>query len=402
MEELRLPRARAEVLLRVLGVDAALDGVTGDLYLLLGEGQGQPGGHPQLFLHQVPSGDQLGHRVLHLDSGVHFNEIELPVRGQDEFHGPRPHIARRLGGGHGGLAHPLPQLRRQRPGGGFLDELLPAALHRAVPLPQMDHMALGIRHDLELNVPGVQHQLFQIHLSVAEAGHRLGLGGLIGAVQLLRPVHLPHPPAPASGGGLQQHGIAHLLGQRPGGGRVGHRAVRPGDHRHPGLLGHGPGGGLAAQLTDHVAGGADIPQPGLPAAVGEVRVFRQKAIARVDGVAIRYPGRRQQGVLIQIAVRRPGRTNADGPGGQLGGQRALVRRGVDRHGLDVQLPAGPDDPQGDLPPVGDQNTLQHGLTPSGCGTAGRGSPPPRRPGPGPPPPRSRRGRGSRSSSSWPR
>ena len=41
MEELRLARAGTEAVGRVLGVDAALDGVALELHVLLGQGQGQ-------------------------------------------------------------------------------------------------------------------------------------------------------------------------------------------------------------------------------------------------------------------------------------------------------------------------------------------------------------------------
>ena len=243
-------------------------------------------------------------------------------------------------------------------------------------------MALGVRHDLKLNVPGVQYQLFQVHLPVSEAGHRLSLGLLEPGLQLSGGIHLAHAPASASGGGLQQHGVAHLLRQRLGLTGVLHRAVRPGHHRHPGLLRQSPGGRLAAQLPDHVPGGSHILQPRLDAPVGKVRVFRQKAVAGMDGVAAGSQGGGEDGILIQVAVRRPSRADAQGTGGQLGVEGALIRLGPDGHRLHPQLPAGPDDPQGDLPPVGNQHTLQHCLTPSGCGTAGRPPPPPRRPSPG--------------------
>ena len=47
------------------------------------------------------------------------------------------------------------------PGYGFLSENPDFA----------DRMALLVRHNLELNVPGIDHQLLQIELPVAEAGH---------------------------------------------------------------------------------------------------------------------------------------------------------------------------------------------------------------------------------------
>ena len=67
--------------------------------------------------HQVQAGDQLGDWVLHLDAGVHLDEVELAVGGQHELDGAGVDVARGPGGRHGRRAHPLPQLRGQGLGG---------------------------------------------------------------------------------------------------------------------------------------------------------------------------------------------------------------------------------------------------------------------------------------------
>ena len=99
----------------------------------------------------------------------------------------------------------------------------------------------------------------------------------------------------------------------------------------------------------------------LGAGVGKVGVFRQKAVAGVEAVAAGGLGHRQQGVLVQVAVRGPGGADAHRLGGQLDMEGLRVRFGVDGHGLNVHFPAGPQHPQRDLAPVGDQDPLQHGL-----------------------------------------
>ena len=67
-------------------------------------------GDPQLPLHQVQAGDQLGDRVLDLEAGVHLHEV---VRGRvgardDELHRARAPVAAGAGRLHGGLAHRRP------------------------------------------------------------------------------------------------------------------------------------------------------------------------------------------------------------------------------------------------------------------------------------------------------
>ena len=156
-------------------------------------------------------------------------------------------------------------------------------------------MAELVRQHLELDVPGPQHQLLQIHLVVSEAGlgFRLGLG--VGGGQVLRPVTAADAPPAAAGAGLQQHRIAH--GFRGGQGLLhrGHRAVGTGSHRHAGGTHQVPGGGFGAGLADGVPGGADEGQPLGGAGVGKVGVFRQEAVAGVDAVAAGGLGHRQQG-----------------------------------------------------------------------------------------------------------
>jgi len=67
-------RVGAEPLGRMFGVDPAFDRVTAHRDLLLRPGQRRPCRHGQLGADEVSSGDRFGDRVLHLQSGVHFQE----------------------------------------------------------------------------------------------------------------------------------------------------------------------------------------------------------------------------------------------------------------------------------------------------------------------------------------
>ena len=74
-----LAGVRQEMVVRVLGVDAALDGRAAPGDLLLGEGQARAGGDLHLQAHQVEAGDQFGDGMLHLQARVHFEEVEAAV-----------------------------------------------------------------------------------------------------------------------------------------------------------------------------------------------------------------------------------------------------------------------------------------------------------------------------------
>ena len=53
-------------------------------------------------------------------------------------------------------------LRRDAPGRSFLDELLVAPLHGAVPIAQMNDVSMPVGENLHLDVARPQHELFQV------------------------------------------------------------------------------------------------------------------------------------------------------------------------------------------------------------------------------------------------
>ena len=143
-------RARGghERLVRVLGVDTALDGVAADLHVALGVRQLLARGDADLRPHQVDAGDQFGHRMLDLDAGVHLDEVELAVLVQ-ELQRARAAVADRA---HASTQRSPMSLRwraRDAGRGRFLDHLLVAPLHGAVALAQVDDVALAIGQHLE-------------------------------------------------------------------------------------------------------------------------------------------------------------------------------------------------------------------------------------------------------------
>ena len=70
------PRRRAKVVLRLLGADADLDGMAAGTELGLRERKPGARGDAQLLGHKIKPEHAFGHRMLHLQSGVHLKEIE--------------------------------------------------------------------------------------------------------------------------------------------------------------------------------------------------------------------------------------------------------------------------------------------------------------------------------------
>ena len=79
----------------------------------------------------------------------------------------------------------------------------------------------------------------------------------------------------------------------------------------------------------------------------------------MDRLHVADLGRADDAVDLQVAVGGLGRADAIGLVGQFQIGGAAVGLAEDGHRLDAQLAAGADDPQGDLAPIGNQNSLEH-------------------------------------------
>jgi len=104
---------------------------------------------------------------------------------------------------------------------------------------------------------------------------------------------------------------------------------------------------------------ADEMQTRAAAGLGEVAVFGEEAVARMDRVgAIGQRGaddRRD----VEVAVLGCGRPDAYRFVGHAHVQRILVCSRIDRQRGDVQLAAGADDPDGDRAAIGHQQFFEH-------------------------------------------
>ena len=94
---------------------------------------------------------------------------------------------------------------------------------------------------------------------------------------------------------------------------------------------------------------------------GEVGVFRQQAVAGMDGVHVGDFRRADHRRDIEITLRQLRRADANGFVGEADVQRIAVGLAVNRDRADAQLLAGADHPQGNLSAIGDQDFLEHAL-----------------------------------------
>ena len=277
--------------------------------------------------------------------------------------------------GHRCLGHARAQGRRQRGRRAFLDHLLVPTLRRAVALEQVDHVAVIVGKNLDLDVARVRDQPFDVQRAVVEGGRRLAPRRLDRAVDRCGVVDLAHALAAAAGRRLDQRGQADALDRLPD------AAVRlivrglAGHHRHAGRRHQPPRVDLRAHLRDHAGGRADEDQPVPGARGGERRILREKPVARVYGVGAGRARGLEQPRHREVAVVRRRRSDGDGPIRGRDVRRLGVGGGVHRDALDPELGAGADDADGNLAAVGNQQATDHWALHHGGHGGHRGSDP---------------------------
>ncbi|MNV07893.1 hypothetical protein D3C71_983470 [compost metagenome] len=322
--------------------------------------------HGDLQLHEVQPRHGFGHRVLDLQARVRLDEDERQGgrRGIDqEFKGAEAAIAHGLGHAQRGLRDLRAQRLGQRGAGRDFDQLLEAALQRALALAEAGHGAAVAEH-LHLDVPRVAHQALDVHALDAERrlgfGHaaRMRLGQLVGRE------HRAHATPAAAADGLDHHARAlrMLLGEEGLGLRERHRAGAAGHHGHVALRGQFAGAGLVAEQAQLLGRGADEDQARVGAGLCEVGTLAEEAVAGMHRIAALRLRHRDQRGHVEVG-RGPGRIERHRHIGQLHMQRSGIVARMHRHAGNAQVAQRAHQAHGDLAAVGNQNFGKHARKP---------------------------------------
>ena len=118
-------------------------------------------------------------------------------------------------------------------------------------------------------------------------------------------------------------------------------------------------GDLVSELLHRLVRRTDELDIAASADFGEVRVFGQEPIPRVNRLHVADFRGADDPVDHQVALGRTVSPDAVGFVGEFQVAGVAVGLAVDRHRLDSQLVAGADDPKGDLAAIGDQDALEH-------------------------------------------
>src|ERR1019366_4816738 len=127
-------------------------------------------GDADLLPHQIEPGDRFGDGMLDLDTRVHLQEIELLARAiVEKLDSAEAEIFQMPAERDRSVAHALAgmvgKIGRRR----LLDELLIAALNRAVAIAEMDDV-LAVTDDLHLDMPSRGDKSLEIDPGVRERG----------------------------------------------------------------------------------------------------------------------------------------------------------------------------------------------------------------------------------------
>ena len=275
------------------------------------------GGDPDLGRDHVDAGQHLGDRVLDLDPAVDLDEVEVAGGVDEELERADVLVAGRDGGPDGALRELGPGRVREGRRRRLLDDLLVAALDRAVALAEVDAVAVAVDGDLDLDVAVLVEPLLEVERVVAERRLRLGAADPQRRFELAPGADHAHALAAAAGRRLDEHRVAdplrlaervHLVAEHAVRARDRRQAVRAEELARPGLAREALEDGRRRPDEGQAVGGDDL---------GEALVLGQEAVARVDRVAAGDERGRDDRRRRQVRPPRVGRADADRLVGEL-------------------------------------------------------------------------------------
>ncbi len=230
------------------------------------------------------------------------------------------------------------------------------ALDRAFPLAEVDHVAVRVREDLDLDVPRIVEVALDVDGRVREVGgafalsrleRRRNVGGRCDELETL---------APAPCRGLDRDRPADLVADRHHRVRRVHGLGRSGDDRHVRGLHRSTGSRLVAHELDRLGWRADPDETCIPDRPCERGVLGEKPVAGVNRLGLRPLRGLDQAIDCEVALGRGWRADEERIVGHTRVQAAAVGLGVDGDRRDAELAQAPEDPHGDLATIRDEDT----------------------------------------------
>src|SRR5688572_15713350 len=224
-----------------------------------------------------------------LEAGIHFDEVEATVLIEQEFDGPGVIIVDGSGDRDRGLTHFAAQHRRQNQRRGDFNQLLVSPLDRTIPFAKMNDMSMPVGEDLKLNVMRPFDVFLEKDTAVAEGSLRFACGDLHVFSQFCIRPHDPESPTAAAGTRFNDDRIADLPGKGERGRCLAHTSFCTGNNGNANRLGQLTSPDLATHQRDRPWRGADERNASRITPLCKLRVFRQKTVARVNGIGTDTP-----------------------------------------------------------------------------------------------------------------
>ena len=297
--------------------------------------------------------------MLDLKARVHFEEIEIAVLVDDEFDSTSAFVIHGLRQSDSLLAHRLAGRLVKEGRRRLFDDLLVATLDGAFAFHDINGIAMLVAEHLNFDVTRLGDELFDENTIIAEArlGFRLRGVETVGHFGF-RPRDT-HALAAAASRRLDHHRIADVIGDLDGFGGVRDFAQIARHRIDLGFIGEL----LGLDLVTHDLDGLDVRTDEGNAIVGErlgeLRVFRQEAIARMHSLGAGLLAGGDDLVDHEVAFGRGRIADVDGFVRHFDMQRISIRARIDGHRLDAHLACRLDNAAGDFASVGDQDFLEH-------------------------------------------
>ena len=318
------------------------------------------GGDVHLVFHDVDAGDLLGHGVLDLHARVHLDEHVVAGLVHKELDGAGAFVVDLLAEVHRVLADALALLFGDVLRRGDLHDLLVAALHGAVALKQVHDVAVGVGHDLHLDVLRADHGTLDVDVRVAERGLRFAGGFSSKLLDVLRSLNKAHTTTAAACDCLDKDGELEVLGVFSQLLRVVGR-LRVLQHRQTGALCGLDGGGLIAGQVQRFGGGSDELNAVVAAGARQVGALGKEPVARVNRVRAGLLRGADDFIDVQVRLHRLARlANLDGLVRERAVEGVAVLAGVDGDGLRASLKCCTEGTHGDFATVGHQDLVEGG------------------------------------------
>ena len=235
-----------------------------------------------------------------------------------------------------------------------------AALHRAVTLKEVDHVAVAVGHDLHLNVLRVNHGALDVDIRVTESSLRLTRRLSCKLLYILDLLNEAHAAAATTGNCLHKHRELEILGILSQLLRV-RRRLRVLQRRQASTLSSVDSGRLITSQIKGLSGRANELDALLFTAAGKVRTLRQEPVAGVHSIRAGLFCRTDDFFNVQVRLDRLAlNTDLNRFVRERAVERVTVLTWVDRNGLRTCFKGGAKRAHRDLTAVSHQDLFKGG------------------------------------------